>query len=1001
MLGPVGIHAGDRELRCGAPQQQATLAVLAFHPGRAVPLHELMEAVWGEEPPVSANKVLRTYVWRLRKLIAGHGGDPGLLDSAGDGYRLAVRPEQVDACRAEQGGRQAARASEAGRYDDCAEHLVQALALWRGEPLAGVPGPFAEGARSRLEELQLTLREERFRLEVQQHRHTPLVPELTSFIREHPLREGPYGTLMQALFASGRQADALAVFGRARAVLGSELGLDPGVELRTLHERILGGDPDLIPAKPPSVRTREPVRGSAPVTVVLRPAQLPSETTDFTGRAEAVDTLCPVLTGTGCSAPVIVSVGGMGGMGKSALALRVAHRVKDHFPDGHLYVDLQGAGPGAVDPGTVLESFLTALGVARQDVPASLEDRARLYRTVLDGRRVLLVFDDARDSVQIAPLLPGEARCAVLVTGRTRLSAVAPTVHVQLTEFSSEEALALVRRIVGPERISAEEAAARALVAACAHLPLAVRIVAARLAARPGWTVAHLLGRLADERRRLSELRTGALAVAAVFELGHHQLAPAQSRAFRLLATIAVPDVGLAAGAAVLGLPEAETEELLESLVDIALMESPAPGRYRYHDLVRDFAVQLSPSGTSAEPGPDTPTEPDTPAEVRAATDLAVLGRLLDHLLEGAVEAFQLMVPGDPVRSMLPAGRSASRGPRFRVLADARAWVVAEFDCAIHAVRLLGRPVSAGVGPGEGTLTDAADLLVALGAYGQEIPYTHIEDVARTLAEVASTRQSHRAAGRAHFICGNAALQATRLPRAGYHTQRAAEACRLADDRPILQQTYNDLGVIALFEGDHNAAAEHFDRAVALARELGHRSGELITTLNASLARTRGGRAEEALPVCDGALAALREVADRRGIAYALCARGQALQELGRYEDALSAYQECLDVGAAAGLAGQRAQARYRRADTLLGLGRAAEAAGEAEQAVAYYGTVLDRDRDRGYALLSHARALLAVRESGRALEQARAALEVFTRAGLPETEQARRLIGAVRTPPS
>ncbi|WP_371649428.1 MULTISPECIES: BTAD domain-containing putative transcriptional regulator [unclassified Streptomyces] len=981
MLGSMGIQIGGTVVPGGPPQQQATLAALALRSGHVVPLHELMSAVWGEAAPGSAVMILRTYVWRLRKILEGGGCDPQVLASVNDGYRLAVPPASVDAFRVEQLAADAARAREAGRHDEGAALLAEAVALWRGEPLAGVPGPFAEQQRSRLSELRVQLLEERFALDLLLGRHTQVVPELTAFIGEQPLRERPYGFLMRALYAAGRQGDALAVFGTAREVLAAELGLDPGPELRTLHQRILAGDAELVapvqaPAASPSTRTEAADAGAASPSSPLRPAQLPADIADFSGRAGTLAALCEALADRDRTALAVATVSGMGGIGKSALALRVAHRVKEEFPDGQLYADLRGTGADAADPGAVLASFLSALGVARQEVPGSVEDRARLFRTVLDGRRVLLLLDDARDTAQVKPLLPGAVHCAVVVTSRAHLAGVPSGTHVQLAEFSPAEALSLLRHIVGAHRVDREEAAAVALVGACAHLPLAVRIVAARLAARPGWTVAYLLARLADERRRLSELRADDLAVSAVFELGYRQLTARQAMVFRSLAPVAWPSIGLSAAAAALGLGESETETLLEALVDAALLESPEAGRYRYHELGRDFALHL--------PRPDT--------DPSGGADFAVERRLLHHLLRMAAEAFQRMVPGDAVHSTISVVSAEPGEHRLVTLAHARAWVVAEFDCAVHAVQLL---VARGDSAEPDLLTVAADMLVALSSFGQDIAYGRMALTARALARVSALHGNHHAAGRAHFICGNAALQATQLAQARADSQLAAEACRRAGDRAILQQAYNDLGVIAQFEQRYDDAAEHFDQALALARELGHRSGGLTTTLNAALARIRGGRADEALPACDEALSALREMADHHGIAHALCVRGQALHELDRLPEALADYAQCLEVCEAERIPGRRAQALYRYAETLRVLGRAESALDAAAQAVAYFRTVPDRDRDRGYALLIHARISADAGHDEQALAHSREALEVFTRAGLPEAAQARLLVDA------
>ncbi|MFJ9767686.1 BTAD domain-containing putative transcriptional regulator [Streptomyces erythrochromogenes] len=1095
-------------LTAGPPQQQATLAVLVLRAGHVVPLHELTAALWGESAPGSAVMILRTYVWRLRKLLeGGESGKTGaqILESANDGYRLAVPPGSVDAVRAEELAAKATRAYAVGELEACAEALAEAGSLWWGEPLAGVPGPFAESQRSRLAELRLHLLEERLGVDLLLGRHERAVPELTALIREEPLRERPYGLLMRALYAAGRQGDALAVFGRAREVLADELGLDPGPDLRTLHARILSGDPALLPATPspapgrgdgppprlpaapagaaptasggghglapggapasggapagpeqfpapapgagappgyaeapaagraeaygtgpagePGTRAAEapgaggaaatgdprvpgargaaraddpradragrqdgsrtpvsgaaaapdPARGQVPGPVAagyVRPAQLPADIADFGGRAAERAALTGVLSDPARTALAVAAVSGMGGIGKSALALRVAHHVKDAYPDGQLYADLRGTGSDPADPGTVLASLLGALGVPRREVPPSTEDRARLFRTVLDGRRLLLLLDDARDIAQVKPLLPGAAGCAVIVTSRARLGGLLSGRHVQLQEFTPAEALGLLRQIVGADRVDCEEEAAAALVEACARLPLAVRIVAARLAARPGWTVAHLVARLADERRRLSELRADDLAVAAVFELGHRQLTGPQANVFRRLAPVSRPGIGLAAAAAALDLAEPEAEELLEALVDAALLESPEPGRYRHHELGRDFALNLpAPAG---EPGPP------------------VQQRLLHHLLGMAAEAFQWMIPGDPVhRSIVAAAAEPGEG-RLADLTEARAWVVAEFDCALHAVQFVVRRPDA-ADPEQ--LTTAADLLVALSSFGQDIPYARITATAAELARAAALRGNDRAAGRAHFLTGNAALQATDLGRARAASELAVRACRRAGDRAILQQAYNDLGVIAQFEHRFGEAAECFDEALVLAREQGHRSGALTITLNAALARVRGGRAAEALPACAEALEALRDMADHHGVAHALCVRGQALHELGRLEEALAAYEECLALCDAVRIPGQRAQADYRRARTLSDLGRPREALEASARAVAHLRAAPGRGRDRGYALLIHAGVCLAAGRREEGLGHAGEALEVFERAGLPEAEEARALL--------
>ncbi|MEU6972971.1 BTAD domain-containing putative transcriptional regulator [Kitasatospora aureofaciens] len=974
LLGPLGIENEGRAVAPGPPQQQAMLAALLLRAGRAVTLCELIGALWGEEPPSSAVTVLRTYAWRIRqRLPAPEGTEPAaqLLASIGDGYRLSVPPESVDAHRAERLGAAAARAWRQGRQEECAGLLADALSLWQGEPLAGVPGPLAETERSRLAELRLTLAEQRFAVDLARGRHHVLVSDLTAFVREHPLRERSYGFLMQALYAAGRQVDALAVFARARRTLDEELGLAPGPELSELHGRMLAGDPALlapVAAVPSAVPSAAP--SAAPSTASdgsVRPAQLPPDISDFSGRAEAVRELAEALAGADRSALAVVSISGMGGIGKSTLAVRVAHRIRDRYPDGQLHADLRGSSGEPADAGAVLGSFLGALGVAAADLPRALEDRSRLLRSLLDGRRVLLLLDDARDHDQLRPLLPGSADCGVILTGRTRLPGLSARAHVDLEVFAADEALELLRQVVGGARVADEHAAAVELVELCGGLPLAVRIVAARLAARPRWALARLVAALTDERHRIDRLRAGSLAVTTVFEHGYRQLNGVQAYAFRTLAPFTWPTIALDAAAAALGLRREDAEEVLESLVDAALLESPRPGRYRYHELLRNYAEQRL---------VDRGRPP-------------VAARLLRFLLSGAVAAFQWAVPGDPAGTTF----AVERASRFADLSEARAWLVREFDGIAHAVGVALRSAA-----DPALLGAAADLLVACSAFGRDVPSARLASVAREVAEAAELAGDDRAAGRARFVCGNVALQATRLDEAREHTTRAAEACRRADDTVILRQTCNDLGVIALFQQRHADAVRSFDQALVLARHLGHRSGALATALNAALARLRNGDAAEAVAICDEELRALRDAPDSHGAAHALGIRGRALHELGRHEEALATYGECLELCRTARLPRQEAMTRYRRADTLRAVGRLDEALAQARSAVAHLETARDGERDRAYALEVLARTEAELGDRAAAAEHAARAYELLSSLGLPEAAELREFRDRVRS---
>ncbi|MFD9357941.1 BTAD domain-containing putative transcriptional regulator [Streptomyces sp. NPDC060031] len=972
LLGEVRVTRDGALIGPHSPQQQALLGALLLRSGRGAAAHELIAAIWGEDAPNSALANLRTYAWRLRQALETDRSAPTTLVSLHDGYRLHVPPEHVDIHRAEQLAARVRTARAEERHQDCWNMLTQAIDLWQGEPLAGVPGPFAAQQRERLTELHLALLEERFGCDLQCGRENLLIPDLNAFTKEHPLRERPYGFLMRALYRTGRQADALAVFARARQVLAEELGVDPSPELHALQETILAGDPEAalrgpmettLRAPVESTTLQEPATAPAPPGPHAAPKQLPADTADFTGRAGELERLCTVLAAEPRDVLPVLCITGMGGVGKTTLALRAAHRTKHLYPDGQLYADLRGGELEPVAPGALLATLLTALGVPGNTLPVSTDDRAALFRTLLDGRRVLLFLDNVRDLDQLTPLLPGSAGCAVIVTSRTQPTGLPTTVRVTLDTFDGDEASVLLARIIGPERVADEPEAVAALASACGHLPLAVRIVASRLAARPRWRVAAMTERLTDERRRIGELRAGSLAVSAAFSLSYQQLPPAQARVFCLLAPLARNGIGLVAAAAALGLDESETEEILDALTDAALLECPLPGRYRYHALVRSFALDLQ--------------CPDSVPQALAA--------LLDHLLAGGRAAFQQMVPGDPADVILQPAMSP--GIVFADLDAARRWVAEEAECIAHVVHSVAQEPAGD----SRSLRAAADLLVALSPFGKDIPYDQLAVAAREAAATAVLRGDDRVAGRALFVCGNAALQGGRLAEAAEHAAASAAACRRADDQVILFQTLNDRGLTAQFQHRYEDAGAYYDQALVIARELGQRSGELTAVLNAALARVCGGRAPEALAACEGAVGELRKLGDVSGTAYALSLKGLALHHLGRYEEACGAYEECLAVCEASGTRGQEARARFRLADTLRALGRAQEARAQARRALAMCEERGAR-RDQGSALLVLAEVLAELGDTAGALARAEEARAVFEAMGLPDAAEASRL---------
>ncbi|MDP9793044.1 DNA-binding SARP family transcriptional activator [Catenuloplanes nepalensis] len=571
LLGVVRGRRGSVDLDMGSPQQQALLAVLLLRPGQGVSAAVLTEALWGDDPPVTATKSLRTYAWRWRKVLETDA-EPRLLTTVGDGYRLEVPEDAVDVRRVEALAR---RARLAGDASDARSMLAEALALFDGEPLAGVPGPFAERHRRRLTELHLDLLEARLALDVDLGRAAWCVPELRALSDENPLRERLSVLLIRALHASGRPGEAAAVFPAARRRIVDRLGLEPGAELADAHRRLLAGEGSPAPPAP----------GEEPAPL---PAQVPATTADFTGREAVARLIVDALSGPGRGWLPIVAVAGMGGLGKTTLVRHVAHRLGAHYPDGQLYADLRGSGARPASPHDILESFLEALGA--ESVPDCMDSGSALFRSVTHERRLLVVLDDAHSLAQITPLLPGTATCGVIVTSRSRLAGLNGAVHADLGVFDETEAIELLSRVVGRDRVAAERETARELVAACGLLPLAVRIVAARLAARPGWSIGLLRDRLTGGHRP-GTLRAGALDVRATFLNSWRQLTPEQQRALLLLAVTDMPDVALPVAARMLGRPEPDSEDLLEELVDLALLESDTAGHYHLHPVVRSFVL--------------------------------------------------------------------------------------------------------------------------------------------------------------------------------------------------------------------------------------------------------------------------------------------------------------------------------------------------------------------------------------------------------------------------
>jgi DNA-binding SARP family transcriptional activator len=846
LLGPLEIWDGEDWLGIGAPKWRSILAALLINAGQIVPADVLINEAWSDTPPTKAGNLVSIYVLRLRRLMGDT--DSTRLVTRAPGYLLRLAPGDTDAQVFETLVREGRRAYAAGDPEQAAAQLAEALALWRGSPLADVPGtPLVETEARRLNDLYLDARELRIQAELACGSHAQVIPELRRLLADHALRENLWLLLMRALDGAGRHAEALDAYGQARSVFSEELGVDPGTELRRFYADLLAKDealtreageaPGSISAGTVTASSRPPQ--PVPETGVRRPvpapAQLPADVADFTGREKQVNHLRDLLASGGAEADPgavrIALVAGSGGLGKTSLAVHAAHRVRGSFPDGQLYVDLLGGTPQPVPPADVLARFLRDLGVDGRDIPADDDERAARYRTVLAGRRMLVVLDNARDAAQVRPLLPGTASCAVLITTRNRMPDLASTRLVDLNVLDDDEALVLFTRVVGEERAAAEPEATAELLVACAGLPLAIRICAARLNTRSGWTIRAMAGRLRDEHRRLDELRAGDMAVRASFQVSFASLpAGAQSDgiapadAFRLLGLWQGPSISSAAAAALFGTPEYLAEDALETLVDAHLLESTTADRYKFHDLLRVYSSERALADLS---------EPDRDAAT---------GRLLRWYMrtsDAAATAVQ------PRRYDIPLGPAGDDPPplSFAGVHDALSWYDGERANLVAATR-------------QASSTGLHEV-----AWRLPPPLFQIFDARGNWADLITT---HRIALDSVRRMGN----------------RQGEAWVLNNLGEALARTRDSEGIGCL------------EQALAISREVGDRRGESRAANNLADAYTRLGRSEEAIDLLRRGLDLSRAVGHRYGEGIALVNLGDALLDLNRADEALDYLQQ-------------------------------------------------------------------------------------------------------------
>ncbi|MDI1462899.1 BTAD domain-containing putative transcriptional regulator [Catellatospora sp. KI3] len=920
LLGPVEAEVDGRAVQLGGEKPRTLLATLLLERGRVVPAARLIDIVWGESPPDSARALVQTYVSTLRRQ-----GLASVIQTEPAGYSAQVDPERLDLARFELLLAQARARSADGDRQAAIEALRTAEALWRGGALTGIDSEVLAGEATRLNELRLTATEERIAAELAQGQHGRLLPELTGLVGRHPANERLRGQLMLAYYRLGRQADALACFREGRDVLIEELGVEPGAELHRLHAAILRGDL-------PEVEAPRTAGAALPV-----PAQLPPVPADFTGRDEVLAALLP-LAG-------LRVIAGAGGTGKTSLAARLAQDSRGSYPDGQLFADLRGMADLPAEPGEVLGGFLRALGVPVADVPGTSDERAQRFRALLSGRRVLVLLDDAATEQQVRPLLPGGPDCAVLVTSRDRLVGLAGVELTELDVLTVEEAVALLARIVGADRVAAEPAAARTIVDHCARLPLAIRVAGARLAARQRLPLSWLAERLGDESRRLHELSPGDQGVRASIALSYVGLSDPARTALRRLGYLGVTHFGPWVAGWLLDVADADGEELVEALVDAQLVEFAGIDelgqlRYRMHDLVRLYARERA----AAEEAPE-------------ALAAAVARALMSWL--SLVDQVHASSPPDDIRWPRPEVVTAPVSAELAraVRADPAAWFAAEQVSLTAAVeraaglglhelacafapeqysvvfsgadrfevreRVVGAALAAARRAGDGFRE--AVMLADLGGlrymqdrytesqqvYGQALGrFREVGDVRGQAAALAglggSCRESGRLAEAVHFLeqaatlleglgedtgigytrrlIGSVRLEQGRYEQAWTNLEQSVAAYRRSGSRRGEALSLRTLGLYHRARDEHGPAERACAEAVEIFEQIGHPFLRTYAVRSLAKARLRQGRLGEALAPLEETLAASRIAQDRFGQASSLRTLGELHLAAGRLD---------------------------------------------------------------------------------------------------------------------
>ncbi|MEV4052008.1 BTAD domain-containing putative transcriptional regulator [Amycolatopsis sp. NPDC049688] len=913
LLGEVGACVDGAPVDLGHPKQLCVLAALGVEHGRAVPIERLVERVWGGAAPRRGHETVHSYVSRLRRALGPVDGVAIVRRPGGYALTADTTPAAVDLYRFEDLRAQAETDTDDERV---AARLSEALALWRGRALTGPTGYWVEAERERLEREHLATRLELVETRLRLGQGTRLVTELAVLAAAHPYDERIARQYMTALHQAGRTADALDHYRAVRARLAGELGIDPAAPLEDLHRRILA----VAPPEP------------APVPPAPVPRQLPPSIRDFTGRADhlaALDALLPPDGGRdGGHAVVISALDGSGGIGKTTLAVHWAHGVQHRFPDGTLYTNLRGYGPGRpASADEVLDDFLVALGVPAAALPAGPGAREGLFRSLLAGRRVLVVLDNANSDEQVRPLLPGTPGCMVLTTSRDSLTGLVVTEaahRLTVDLLTEQEALRLVTGIIGAVRAAAEPEAVAELVALCARLPLALRIAAGRAAAHEHVSVADIVAELTDDHSRLDALSWGRdprAAVRTVLGWSYDRLPPPQQLLFRRLGLHPGPDVSPAAAAALVGRSPREVHVLLRALADAHLIEPVAGGYYRFHDLLRAYAAEQA-------------REHDTRADRRSALDT-----LLTWYSHTANVADRRLYPAS---TRLVTGLAEPAHPH--VLADrdqAWTWFTAE---RANLVAVLHHAVAEEMDTHAVHLVDAFGFLILMGAWEERI-----ETAGAAL--VAARRSGDQAHEANVLLARGEALKQLKRAEAEADLVRAVELAREAGVPHIRISGLNDLAQLLRNQGRHTEALGHLDEALVLSRGIDTGRWEAILEGIIGAVHADLGNHRQVIEHGERSARLRRRIRDADGEACALAVLARGWQGIGDHDRAIVHCRRAIALGRRS-LGSQDetlAEPLEILATSLHRLGQVAEAVASWRQAAAIYA---ERGKDADAAMI-------------------------------------------------